>query len=764
MIKLKFTILFIFSFVLLFSLHVSAQETSSDYVRKGWALKGQKDYEEIYRVCDECIDVFSAEADSLAATLTALPPKDEKGNYAVMNDVAVCYFIKGEALRDSGRTDDAIETFQVIVDKYPYAQAFDPRGWYWTIKDKAQIAIKQLEEGIVEEEEEEEVVITTLNLHDLGTEFPVNYSRYGEFEGVGSKNYRYIIDDPVGLAKAVGEGIYPNSTSVKFDPEFVKIKRELYKIDHWKIFNSRDLKTAFYKWTLLPESKGISQFFIAELLERSGYIEHAVKAYYAIVVNFPKSYGQTYWDTPWYVGKAALYRIKHLLRSNPELGLELQDASIEVINGYDNEVRNDIFIVNPGRLVKKPFWRKLCFVKKMYAPCDEKKRKLCNVVAQRGGERVKLVKYADGDWQLLVKGKPFMVKGVTYAPTRVGEAPDDGSLQNWSLQDLNRNGLIDAPYEAWVDANENNIQDADEPTVGDFQLMKDMGVNAVRLYHQPHDFDKDVLRDLYESYGIYTIMGDFLGKYTLGSGASWEEGTDYDNPIHKNNMLESIEKMVLEFRDEEFVLFWLIGNENVYGLGCNADKKPESFFRFANEAAQLIKSLDPMGRPVAISSGDIIYLDIFAKVAPDIDIFGMNAYRGKYGFLDLWEEIKKAADRPAMSTEYGAPSYGKGYTEEEGSQYQADYHRAAWIDTMCNSAGYGAGNAVGGFVFEWLDEWWKAYEYARHDTTRLSAGPFLDGYYYEEWFGLIGQGDGTKSPYLRRLKRAYFVYEELWND
>jgi beta-glucuronidase len=83
---------------------------------------------------------------------------------------------------------------------------------------------------------------------------------------------------------------------------------------------------------------------------------------------------------------------------------------------------------------------------------------------------------------------------------------------------------------------------------------------------------------------------------------------------------------------------------------------------------------------------------------------------------------------------------------------------------MCNSAGLGSGNAIGGFVFEWLDEWWKAYEPSRHDKTRLSAGPFLDGFYYEEWFGLVGQGDGTKSPYLRRLKRAYFVYKELWND
>ena len=765
MYKLRITTLFIIFCLLLNAMPILAQETSSDYVKKGWALKGKKEYDQIIVLTDECIAMFSQEADKLASELVTFPPKGEEGRYQVMSDVALCYFIKAEALRAQGKANQAIDAFQTIIDKYPYAQAFDPRGWYWSLKEKAEMAIKQLEQGFVEEEEEEQelVTIATVKLYDAGTEFPVNYKKYGKFIGVGSKSYEYIIEDPVGLSRAVGEGVYPNSTSVKFDPEFVKIKKDLYKIDHWEIFNTRDLKTAFYKWTLAPESPGIKQFFIAEILEKSGLLEQAIKSYYAILVHFPKSYGWTYWNTPWYVSKAAMYRLRYLLRNNPKLGLDLKDASIEVINGYDNDVRNDIFIVNPGRLVKKPFWRKICFVRKFYGVCDQIKRRLTTIVDTRGGDRVKLVKYEDGDWQMLVDNKPFMVKGITYTPTRVGESPDDDSLQNWTTQDINRNGLIDSPYESWVDKNKNNIQDSDEVVVGDFQLMKEMGANCIRLYHQPFDLNKDLLRDLHSRYGIYTIMGDFLGKYTFGSGAGWEEGTDYDNPEHKENMLKSIEKMVMEFKDESFVLFWLLGNENVYGLGCNADKKPASFFSFANEAALLIKSLDPQKRPVAIASGDIIYLDIFAEEAPDIDIFGMNAYRGKYGFLDLWEEIKRVADRPAISTEFGVPAYGKGYTQEEADSYHDDYHRSAWVDIMCNSAGYGSGNAIGGIIFEWLDEWWKAYEPSRHDKERLSAGPFLDGYYYEEWFGISGQGDGTESPFLRQLRKAYFTYKKLWN-
>ena len=241
---------------------------------------------------------------------------------------------------------------------------------------------------------------------------------------------------------------------------------------------------------------------------------------------------------------------------------------------------------------------------------------------------------------------------------------------------------------------------------------------------------------MHGKYGIYIIIGDFLGKYALGSGATWEEGTDYDNVQHQQNMLESVKEMVLEFRDEPYVLMWLLGNENVYGLGCNADKKPESFFKFANKAAQLIKSLDPQKRPVAIASGDILYLDIFSKYCPDIDVFGTNAYRGKHGFLDFWDEVKRVAGKPAMLTEFGAPSYAHGYSQEEGEEFQASYHKGCWMDIRCNSSGYGAGNAIGGVVFEWLDEWWKAYEPALHDTKGLFSGPFLDGYMHEEWLGI----------------------------
>src|SRR3954468_20156839 len=80
---------------------------------------------------------------------------------------------------------------------------------------------------------------------------------------------------------------------------------------------------------------------------------------------------------------------------------------------------------------------------------------------------VRVQKTAQG-WQLLVDGQPYVVKGICYAPTKVGEDPASGTLRDWMTADDNKNGKIDAAYDSWVDKNRNNRQDPGETAVGDF--------------------------------------------------------------------------------------------------------------------------------------------------------------------------------------------------------------------------------------------------------------------------------------------------------
>jgi len=765
--------LFVFALHLtLCALHESyAQDSlsSGELITKAWDAHGKKDAAETLKITQQCIDLYKTEAAKEQATLTALPKgKDDIEKVAVLNNVANAYFIQGESYRDHGHKDQAISAFKQVVDNYSFGQAWDPRGWYWSIAKASQESIDKLEGRVPVKIEEPEPLppqgITKVVLYDSGKEEFVDYEKYGEFQNVGTKDYKYLIKDQEGLSSAVGEGVFPNTTSVRWDPEFKKAKEEKRlevknlaaehkKDEHWYFLQSPDLEAAFLKWTTAPEPQGVKLFYTGLILEKSGLIKEAIKCYYAVVVHFPGTYGWTYFKTPWYIGQAAISKINYLLRHNPSIGYKLVDADIQIVNGYDNNVSNDIVITNPGKFVK------VGLLEKLKAKPDIN---LLSIKKRIGKGKVRLIQYETGDWQLIVEEKPYIIKGMTYAPTKVGQSPDNGSLGNWMDEDFNANGKADGAYDAFVDKNNNNLQDKEDVAVGDFKLMQEMGVNTIRLYHHPLKVDKEILRDMYATYGIRVIMGDFLGKYAIGSGASWNPGTDYNNEEQKKSMMDSVLAMVSEHKDEPYILFWLLGNENVYGYGCNADKDPEAFYKFANEVAKAIKTIDPE-HPVAIGNGDILHLDKFGKLCPDIDIFGTNAYRGNFGFGSLWKQVKGEAGKPAFITEYGCPAFAKGKTLDEAEELQAEYHKGSWEDIENNMAfSIGSGNSLGGVVFEWLDEWWKAYEPFTHDTKTLWGGPFPDGYMHEEWLGICGQGEGRSSPYLRHLRKSYFTYKKLW--
>ncbi|MFC1703499.1 glycoside hydrolase family 2 TIM barrel-domain containing protein [Candidatus Omnitrophota bacterium] len=741
-----------------------AQEglSSKEYVAKAWEVLGQKNWEELFDLTNKCIEEYKDEADTQQASLSECPPKGAEGVHQELNDVATCYFIQGEAYMRQGKNEKAKKIFQHIIDNYKFAQAWDPRGWFWLVEEKARVTIDKLEGKVAKPEVKPRITrkATRLVLNNPGTERIVNYKKYGTFKNIGTKDYQYEVINQAGLIEAVGDGIYPNTSGVRKDPEYKKAQKEgRLEGNHWDYMYTDDLAANFYKWAMSNEPPGTKLFYTALALERAGLIEQAIKAYYTIIVHFPGSTGWTYWHTPWYPGQAAIAKVRFLVRKYPELELRFEGARIKITNGFDNDITNDIVIANPGVLRKINFFDRLkdrFFPKGISFFSQEEIKKVI------GDGKVQLVQYKNNHWRVMIEGKPFVIKGITYAPTRVGQSPDEGTLANWMVEDSDNNGKIDGPYDVWVDKNRSGRQDADEPVVGDFQLLKEMGTNVIRLYKQPHEIKKEVLRDLYENYGIYTMIGDFLGKYALGSGAGWYEGTDYTNPEHKKNMLESVRQMVMRHKDEPYTLMWLLGNENNYGVACNADKNPEAYFKFVNEAALLIKSLDK-DHPVAVVNGDTLFLDIFAKYCPDVDAFGANAYRGDYGFGSFWEQVNDAAGIPGFITEYGCPAHVDGKTPEEGEQAQADYHKGCWDDIAYNMfGGKGEGNAIGGVIYQWLDEWWKAYEPSMHDTAGLFSGPFPDGYMHEEWLGICGQGHGASSPFLRELRKSYFVYQALW--
>lgn len=605
--------------------------------------------------------------------------------------------------------------------------------------------------------------IQPFQLSDTGTEEIVDYYKYGHLNGVGTSGYRYNINKPMDLANAVGEGIYPNNR-VYQDPVYKNLLRDGQLEDSpWDFVQGPDYKKNFYKWASIPVEDGVKLFFTAYALNEAGLIKQAIKAYYAAVIHFP---GNPCWSKDgsfvWYIGPAAIGEIKNITRQHPELGLELEGASVIIKNGNDVDLSNDIVIVDPGRIVK-------------FNPAERTKNKYNmdkSIIREiRGKGKVKLVNYENEHWQMLVDGKPFIIRGLTYTPTAIGLSPDKVSLNIWMTYDSNSNGIPDSPYETWVDTNKNNIRDSDEPVIGDFQLLKEMGCNTIRIFYDDK-INKRILRDMYNNYGIYVAMCNLLGAYTVGSGASWEEGTDYTNDEQKLKMKQSVEDMVKEYKDETYILMWILGNENnlpsdysgINASRTNATRRPKEYAQFLNEVVGMIHTLDP-DHPVAIGNAETGLLDVYAQYTPQLDIIGINCYRGKDGFGSLWGQVRDIFDRPVFLTEYGCDAYWEGKGEDQDSQ--ALYHKNCLDDIYYNRAGgWGEGNSIGGCAFEWLDEWWKdnisGDSPNNHQTKSQADMNFPDGKSHEEWFGICSQGNGSNSPFLKQPRKTYYLYKELW--
>ena len=87
---------------------------------------------------------------------------------------------------------------------------------------------------------------------------------------------------------------------------------------------------------------------------------------------------------------------------------------------------------------------------------------------------------------------------------------------------------------------------------------------------------------------------------------------------------------------------------------------------------------------------------------------------------------------------------------------QAQMHKDSWLDIANHAAGQEfPGNAIGGFAFEWLDNWWQSWNEWQQDLK--------DDGWHHEFNGIFSQGNGHHSPLLRDVREVYYMYQRLWN-
>jgi beta-galactosidase/beta-glucuronidase len=376
-------------------------------------------------------------------------------------------------------------------------------------------------------------------------------------------------------------------------------------------------------------------------------------------------------------------------------------------------------------------------------------------------KKVYIQKLKNSRYRLMVDSKAYIVKGVCYNPIAIGATHD---------------------YDWW--------SDPAKPWIADGKLMKDMGVNTIRLYQAHEDTQevRQVIRDLYNLYGIRTILGHWLGF--------WE----YPCPLYGDKKFhERIKKEVLDmvanYKDEPGLLLWILGNENNYSCLGNVnpwstdeiDKerdpqkqramKAEIYYSYVNELAKEIHKLDS-NHPVALGNGELIGLEFANKFCRDVDLVACIIYRGK-NFGNLFKSLRMTFDKPVLFSEFGADAYDA-YLNKEDQNMQAFFLESQWRQIYANLYNYknGEGNCLGGLIFEWTDEWWKHAQdnpqsWSAHDTeSNWSNG----SYYYdikakgnknmnEEWFGIVALSEQKEKGLNKRIPRkSYYLIREFWKN
>ncbi|HEY8240575.1 MAG TPA: tetratricopeptide repeat protein [Kiritimatiellia bacterium] len=112
--------------------------SSSALTQQAWLALEKRRYDLVLAAADECLRRFGGRAVKQQQLLSDYAPRQAALKYWALNDVATCMFIKGTALKDQRKKTEAKAIFRDIINEYPYAQCWDPRGWFWKVASAAQ--------------------------------------------------------------------------------------------------------------------------------------------------------------------------------------------------------------------------------------------------------------------------------------------------------------------------------------------------------------------------------------------------------------------------------------------------------------------------------------------------------------------------------------------------------------------------------------------------------------------------------------------------
>jgi len=257
----------------------------------------------------------------------------------------------------------------------------------------------------------------------------------------------------------------------------------------------------------------------------------------------------------------------------------------------------------------------------------------------------------------------------------------------------------------------------------DFDLMQEMGSNAVRFCHYPH------AKFAYQ-------QADRRGL------VSWPEipfvNVFVNNPAYKENLRQQLHELILQNYNHPSILFWGLFNE----INSGWMERP---FLMVKELHQLARQLDPT-RPTMGASNQNDDFNGFT------DLIAFNKYFGWYGndFHEMGEWIdQEHANHPGRMM--GVSEYGAG-----GSVYQQ-------IDTLVHPDPWGAWHPENWQTLYHIENWkqlqqreflWCNFIWCMFDFSVASR---KEG-------SVFGRNDKGMVTYDRQVKKdSFYFYKANWN-
>ena len=250
---------------------------------------------------------------------------------------------------------------------------------------------------------------------------------------------------------------------------------------------------------------------------------------------------------------------------------------------------------------------------------------------------VELRETANGGWQLLRGGEPYLIRG----------AGGSGSLQR----------------------------------------LAEAGANSVRTWGA--DGVGDILDEAHK-HGLTVTVGIWLGHE--------RHGFDYSDAAQVEAQLEAAREVVLEFRDHPALLLWGLGNE-MEGYESGDDPVIWTAVNALAEMVKELDPNHPVMTVTAEVGGGRI--ESLHKRSPAIDIHGINSYGGALSVAErlraggatkpyVITEFGPVGPWEMPTTDWGAPY-------EQTSTQKAAFYRQSYEKAVLESQG----QALGAYAFLW---------------------------------------------------------------